>query len=143
MSTVRESDILKVSRVVFCNFLCFKFYVFYLFHSFDLVALWSLGLSKEVIVISVLHEASELLVNSGLLGVGHGKVLILANHPVSQTRILHSLVLGVLHTLALLEGHVELLIGDEELRADILARVNDLFRMGAYTRSCMSRWKRE
>ena len=53
--------------------------------------------------------------------------------------MLHRLVLSILHTLAFLEGHIELLIGDEELRADILTRVDNLFRVGAYTRGCVSR----
>ena len=104
-----------------------------------MIALWSLGLTKEVIIVSVLHEASELLVNSGFLGVCHGKVLVLADHPVSQAGVLHRLVLGVLHALALLEGHVELLVGDEELGSDILTRVNDLLGMRTNTRGRMSK----
>ena len=109
-----------------------------LFNSLDLVTLRGLGLTEEVVVISVLHEAPVLLINSRLLGVGDSEVLVLAHHPVSQTRVLHCLVLGVLHPLALLERHVELLVGDEELGADVLTRMNNLLWVRTYTRGGVS-----
>ena len=109
-----------------------------LFNSLDLVTLRCLGLTEEVVVVSVLHEASVLLINSRLLGVGDSEVLVLAHHPVSKTRVLHCLVLRVLHALALLERHVELLVGDEELGADVLTGVNNLFWMRTYTRGGVS-----
>ena len=109
-----------------------------LFNSLDLVTLRGLGLTEEVVVISVLHEAPVLLINSRLLGVGDSEVLVLAHHPVSQTRVLHRLVLRVLHALALLERHVELLVGDEELGADVLAGVDNLLWVRTYTRGRVS-----
>ena len=75
-----------------------------------MVALRSVGLTQEIVVISVLHEAPELLVYPRLLGVSHGEVLVLAHHPVTQTRKLDDLVLGPLHALAVFEGDIELLI---------------------------------
>ena len=56
-----------------------------------MVALRSVGLAQEVVVISVLHEAPKLLVYPGLLGVGHSKVLILSHNPVTQTGKLNNL----------------------------------------------------
>ena len=56
-----------------------------------MVALGGVGLTQEVVVIPVLHEAPELLVYPGLLGVGHSKVLILAHDPVTQTGKLDNL----------------------------------------------------
>ena len=56
-----------------------------------MIALGGVGLAQEVVVIPVLHEAPELLVNPGLLGVGHSKVLVLAHNPVTQTGKLNNL----------------------------------------------------
>ena len=56
-----------------------------------MIALGCVGLAEEVVVIPVLHEAPELLVYPGLLGVGHSKVLVLAHNPVTQTGKLDNL----------------------------------------------------
>ena len=80
-----------------------------------MVTLRGVGLPEEVVIVPVLHEAPELLVNPRLLGVGHGEVLVLAHDPVAEAAVLHHLVLGPLHALAVLQRDVELLVGDEEL----------------------------
>ena len=104
-----------------------------LLHSLDLVTLRCDGLTQEIVVISVLHKATELLVSSRLLGVSHGEVLVLTNDPVAQTGELHHRVFGPLHTIALLVGHIELLIRDEKLGPNVLTRVDDLLGVGADT----------
>ena len=86
-----------------------------LLHRLDLVTLRRDGLAQEVVIVSVLHEAAELLVSPRLLGVGHSKVLVLTHHPVTQARELYHGILRPLHTVALLVGHIEFLVGDEEL----------------------------
>ena len=98
-----------------------------------MVTLRGVGLPEEVVIVPVLHEAPELLVNPRLLGVGHGEVLVLAHDPVPEAAVLHHLVLGPLHALAVLQRHVELLVGDEELGADVLAAVDLLLGVSADT----------
>ena len=56
-----------------------------------MIALGCVGLAEEVVVIPVLHEAPELLVYPGLLGVGNSKVLVLAHNPVTQAGKLDNL----------------------------------------------------
>ena len=65
-----------------------------------MVTLRGVGLPEEVVIVPVLHEAPELLVNPGLLRIGHGEVLVLAHDPVPEAAVLHHLVLGPLHALA-------------------------------------------
>ena len=62
----------------------------------------------------------------------------LTHDPISQTGVLDHGILGPLHALAVLQGHVELLVGDQELGSNILARMDLLLRMGADTRGCES-----
>merc|ERR1719317_82635 len=97
-----------------------------LLHRLDLIALWSDGLAQEVIVVSVFKKTPKLLIFPRLLGVGDSEEMILPHEPVTQAAVLHHGVLGPLHARALLVGHVELLVTDQELGPDILARVDPL-----------------
>ena len=59
--------------------------------------------------------------------------MILADKPISQTTVLHHGILAPVHVGTLLEGHVELLVRDEELGSDILTRMDLLLRVGTFS----------
>ena len=65
--------------------------VLYLFNGVDRVALGRDGDTEVVVVVSVLEEASILLVLSGFLSVGNGEEMILANKPVAEATVFHNL----------------------------------------------------
>ena len=60
------------------------------FRRFQCIAFRSDGFPHVIIIISVLQEATELLVNTRFLRICHCKVVILANKPVAQATELNS-----------------------------------------------------
>ncbi len=107
---------------------------FHLFYSLEDVALGCDGHSKVVVVFPVLEEAPVLLVLPRLLRVGDGEEVVLAHEPVPQAAVLDHPVERPRHSLALAVSDVELLVGDEELRSDVLAGVHLLLAVAALAR---------
>jgi hypothetical protein len=66
--------------------------------------------------------------------VGHSKEVILADKPVAEAAVLHDAVKGPRHSRALSVRDVELLVGNQELRPDVLAGVDLLLRVPALGR---------
>lgn len=74
------------------------------------------------IIITIFQETTVFLIFSTFFCVGHRKVMVFADKPVTKTTVFNNTVESARHTLALLICDVEFLISDQELRTGRLTR---------------------